>query len=502
MKDDFEHIKKRLRDYESPMQLDEVWGSMQALQQQRKGRRKRRLALLLLLLLLVSAGTYGLLQMQPSENAGVAGKMPVVTSPVSAEKAAQQSAGLSTSNGASKATTASVQPSEMPASIPHNKNTKPSKEEVIRTVNQFNTSNKQLLTNTLQQNKNNQQTNTSYTSNPLPIENTPTPSAESTRETHSNISVQEPVISENKTNEKLPEAAHVSPANIPTESTVWNIFALPVSAPAVAARPSVYALSLPNFPEKRTFETIQPVKKTPIRKTLTISSGALIAQQHFSDKMPETSGYAAIRQGKESSLPGFTTDLGIGIALSKKFTLEAGLRYDQWYDEFVHQYQQEKEYTLKNVLLGVVKYEPVGTEVKIFGDTTIVGMQTVRATFYNRYAATDVRLALSRTFWNYQRWSVDATVGASANVYRKIQGNILSPDPYTGVVAISEAKYKTTLGIGLYADVRLNYRLTSRFDLQLRPTMLYGLSDALQSDAPLSSRFRRSSVQLGLRTRF
>ena len=281
---------------------------------------------------------------------------------------------------------------------------------------------------------------------------------------------------------------------------MWWLEMLPEKTSGMIARPSQLFLSLPVM--KVALSPIRPARKTPIRKSISLSAGSVLAQQHFKSRTAEQATYAALRSRTESGLPGLSTDLGISVEVSKRNYVDLALRYDTWYDQFVYQYEQSKEYTLTNVLLGVVQYEPIGTQVRVYGDTVITGSQTVKATYYNRYTAADLRLAFGRTLWQRHRFSLDLTAGMSANVYRKIQGHIADSGLANSVMDLQHMPYKQTLGLGVYADLRLNYRLTSWLDIQLKPSAILGLSDALQGTAPSSAHFRRTSLQLGLRTRF
>ena len=275
---------------------------------------------------------------------------------------------------------------------------------------------------------------------------------------------------------------------------------LPEKVFAMAVRPTQAPLTLPVI--QIGLSPTRPARKTPVRKSLYLSCGAVLAQQQFKARTIEQTEYAFLRSVSETSLPGLSADLGIALEVSPRNYVDVALRYDMWYDQFVYQYEQAKEYNLTNVLLGVVRYEPIGTEVRVFGDTVISGTQTVKATYFNRYSAADLRLAFGHSLWKGHRFSLDLTAGMSANIYKKIQGHIADSGPATGVTDLQYTPYKQTLGLGVYADLRLNYRLTSRLDIQLKPSTIFGLSDALQSGAPTSAHFRRISLQLGLRTRF
>lgn len=501
MKEDFDHIKKRLRDYESPIHLDEAWEALQEQQQKRQGKWKRTSAVLLLLLLIGSCGTCWLLgkgngshmsmptqevvlqdnvvpvEQQNSSNSGAS----------NAHRAIRENATLTQTN---QHTTTAVGQS----SITSNFSDKPS----------FSTSNFQKQSSNSSDNT--QKTDTSN-KNMLSI-SSPAPA-------QSSISEQVPV-SGNTSSAVIPEndrtdsgarplqekagndLTWVAPA-MPAPWRMWWIEVLPEKTFSIAAWPS-QTLLLPLV--KIDLSPIRPARKTAIRKTVYLSAGALLTQQNFKSRTAEQVEYAALRSRTESGLTGLSTDLGISLEVSQRNYVDLALRYDTWYDQFVYQYEQSKEYTLTNVLLGVVQYEPIGTQVRVYGDTTITGTQTVKATYYNRYSAADLRLAFGRTLWESHRFSLDMTAGMSANIYKKIQGHIADSGLPNSVMDLQHMPYKQTLGLGAYADLRLNYRLASWLDLQLRPSAILGLSDALQASAPSSARFRRTSLQLGLRTRF
>ena len=503
MKEDFNHIKKRLRDYESPIHLDEAWEALQEQQQKRQGKWKRTATVLLLLLLIGSCGTCLLLGKRngshmplPTQEVVFQDKdVPVeqqnssISGASNAHHAIRENATLTQTN---QHTTSAVGQS----SIASNFSDKPS-----------------LSTYNFQKQSSNSSDNTQKTDtsnkNMLSI-SSPAPAQSSVYEQGPvSGSTSSAVIPENDRTDSdarpLQEKAGndltwVAPAPaMPAPWRMWWIDVLPEKTFGMTARPS-QTLLLPLV--KIDLSPIRPARKTAIRKTVYLSAGALLTQQNFKSRTTEQAEYAALRSRTESGLPGLSTDLGISLEVSQRNYVDLALRYDTWYDQFVYQYEQSKEYTLTNVLLGVVQYEPIGTQVRVYGDTVITGTQTVKATYYNRYAAADLRLAFGRTLWESHRFSLDMTAGMSANIYKKIQGHIADSGLANNVMDLQHMPYKQTLGLGAYADLRLNYRLASWLDLQLRPSAILGLSDALQSNAPSSAHFRRTSLQLGLRTRF
>ncbi len=507
MKEDFDHIKKRLRDYESPINLDEAWEAMQELQQKRQVKWKRKSSVLLLLLLIGSCGACWLLEKRAGQS---------LESPVREDVSAI--APLQTNQ--SVATTRISTSHSAGNTIENATLTRTEKHPVIYTP----------LTS-----QQSPETGNSSPIQTLTLLNQPTGSNDNTQKTNilnnSALGISLPAatpslapewshISGGTSSAVMPENGSDNSGNGPQQSKAGNdstralatspppyirqqsvwMDVLPEKVFAMAVRPSRTPLMLPVV--QIGLSTARPARKTPMRKSLYLGCGAVLAQQQFKARTIEQTEYALLRSISEATLPGLSTDLGIALEVSQRNYVDVALRYDMWYDQFEYQYEQAKEYNLTNVLLGVVQYEPIGTEVRVYGDTVISGTQTVKGTYFNRYTAADLRLAFGHSLWEGHRFSLDLTAGMSANIYKKIQGHIADSGPANGVTDLQYMPYKQTLGLGVYADLRLNYQLISWLDIQLRPSTIFGLSDALQSGAPTSAHFRRTSLQLGLRTRF
>ena len=506
MKEDFDHIKKRLRDYESPINLDEAWGAMQELQQKRRGKWKRKSSVLLLLLLIGSCGACWLLGKRAGQNLeSPAGKGVSAIAPLQTNLSVEKDKPLASHSAGNTIENATLTQTE-----------------------------KHFATSTPLISQGSPETGNSLASQTLTLLNQPTGSNDNTQKTNilnnSALGISSPAATPSRTPESPHASGNISSAVMPesdrensdngrqqskagNDSTralptpppfirqqwVW-MDVLPEKVFGMAVRPPQAQLTLPVV--QIGLSHTRPARKTPVRKSLYLSCGAVLAQQQFKARTIEQAEYAFLRSASETSLPGLSADLGIALEVSPRNYVDVALRYDMWYDQFVYQYEQAKEYNLTNVLLGVVQYEPIGTEVRVYGDTVISGTQTVKATYFNRYSAADLRLAFGHSLWEGHRFSLNLTAGMSANIYKKVQGHIADSGQANGVTDLQYTPYKQTLGLGVYADFRLNYRLTSRLDIQLKPSTIFGLSDALRSGAPTGAHFRRTSLQLGLSTRF
>lgn len=482
MKDAFDKLKDRMQQHESPINLDDAWARLQQSQNMRKKPSGRRVSLLLLLLLIGSCGSGIWWLSRSSANAPM-------------------SAAVDVKDEASNPVLPPTQQNSIkntPVADLYTDSTEPS--------TQFP--------------KDGQLTNTDHEAIPQPQKHQ--------METVSNRMM----IAQNSVDVHLLEAKGVGEApSVPgvleqsgatTSSVVSDISTIPTTtvetgmqnAAATNMTTQDIALLLSGIPSNAVSEHTattpdvssciqnlpKPAEITRVAKTRRWSvysgGGAMLQQQTIQANGSENESLAAIRRQTEQALPGFATELGLNYRLNNRLYLEGAFRYQQWYESFKYEYSQQKDYSLQQVLVKVVKYEPIGVESKSYADTVLTGTQTVKITYYNPFSSASLRLGLGVNLWSWRRFGLDVAGGLQMDIAQTASGKIAASAHDIKDLTTADGY---TSGFSLSAQVPVYYRLNRRLDIQLRPGFATALSSA---GSQLKVGFRQGSGLMALRYKF
>ncbi len=226
-------------------------------------------------------------------------------------------------------------------------------------------------------------------------------------------------------------------------------------------------------------------------------AGLYYSQQIFEAKKEADQAYAALRQSSETNLESYNVDLGVNYFLSQKSFIGLGLSYSEWYDRLNYTYEKTKTYELENVLVKFIKYRPSGYIEEIYGDTTVIGTQTIKNTRFNQYTSISANLNFGYYFSQKNKFSVGTSGGLIWNFSTQSNGTITSP--ISSEIERKNDNYKKSFGLGLNVNVHLDYQLNQKWAIQLRPGANYFISSITAKDDVLTSRFYQFGVLLGIK---
>ncbi len=237
------------------------------------------------------------------------------------------------------------------------------------------------------------------------------------------------------------------------------------------------------------------------RKLETYVLGGLYrSQQKFSATKSEAEAYQERRSNSETNLETYALELGINYYLAKRSFIGFGIHYAQWYDRLDIQYDRERVYEFENVVVKTIKRQPQGTIDEIYGDTTIVGVETVLAKYYNTYTTISGSLIFGHYFLQKNRFLLGLSGGLNYNFQAETKGKIAAG---TGEeMVINNDNYRAAFGLGVAMNIHLDYKINARLYLEVRPGANYWLSSITKDNDRLQAHLYQFGLMTGLKYRF
>lgn len=244
-------------------------------------------------------------------------------------------------------------------------------------------------------------------------------------------------------------------------------------------------------------ETINPSNHVQ----LFFNAGLAYTKQQLSAKQASADTYRELRSMYETPLETYTYDIGVNIPMGKKSFLSLAGHHEIGFDQLKFNYETPSTYHLENVLLKRITNRFTGEVENVYGDTTVIGSQTVSGTQYNRYTTTSLSASWGYQIFNWKRINVALSGGALYNIALRTKGQTIDNESTNGTLVPLRA-YKQSHGFGLIANAQLNYRLGPKLHFGIQASGSYFLSSATIESAVLNSNFYRIGAAAGLRYAF
>jgi len=207
--------------------------------------------------------------------------------------------------------------------------------------------------------------------------------------------------------------------------------------------------------------------------------------------------YLDKKDSSEQMQISYTTGFRLIKPLNDNFLLKAGFQYSQLNQKF--SYRNENEYKTTTVITA-------RTIIRSAGDTILVSDTSVLRqigysvnTVHNQFRSIDIPVTLGYQFGNDDlKFGINA--GVVFNLSSWYQGEILDTT-YASVPMnkVSNALYKTNIGMGLYTSMSLIKRINDNTHLFFEPYFRYNLSNMTNSASPYNQRFHIGGLSVGLR---
>ena len=207
--------------------------------------------------------------------------------------------------------------------------------------------------------------------------------------------------------------------------------------------------------------------------------------------------YLDKKDSSEQMQISYTAGFRLIKPLNDNFLLKAGFQYSQLNQKF--SYRNENEYKTTTVITA-------RTIIRSAGDTILVSDTSVLRqigysvnTVHNQFRSIDIPVTLGYQFGNDDlKFGINA--GVVFNLSSWYQGEILDTT-YASVPMnkVSNALYKTNIGMGLYSSMSLIKRINDNTHLFFEPYFRYNLSNMTNSASPYNQRFHIGGLSVGLR---
>ena len=207
--------------------------------------------------------------------------------------------------------------------------------------------------------------------------------------------------------------------------------------------------------------------------------------------------YLDKKDSSEQMQISYTAGFRLIKPLNDNFLLKAGFQYSQLNQKF--SYRNENEYKTTTVITA-------RTIIRSAGDTILVSDTSVLRqigysvnTVHNQFRSIDIPVTLGYQFGNDDlKFGINA--GVVFNLSSWYQGEILDTT-YASVPMnkVSNALYKTNIGMGLYTSMSLIKRINDNTHLFFEPYFRYNLSNMTNSASPYNQRFHIGGLSVGLR---
>ncbi len=207
--------------------------------------------------------------------------------------------------------------------------------------------------------------------------------------------------------------------------------------------------------------------------------------------------YLDKKDSSEQMQISYTAGFRLIKPLNDNFLLKAGFQYSQLNQKF--SYRNENEIKTTTVITA-------RTIIRSAGDTILVSDTSVLRqigysvnTVHNQFRSIDIPITLGYQFGNDDlKFGINA--GVVFNLSSWYQGEILDTT-YASVPMnkVSNALYKTNIGMGLYSSISLIKRINDNTHLFFEPYFRYNLSNMTNNVSPYNQRFHIGGLSVGLR---
>ncbi len=229
--------------------------------------------------------------------------------------------------------------------------------------------------------------------------------------------------------------------------------------------------------------------------------GMAFSPLRFSAKTREHQIFTQKRREDESTLETYLLELGINYLTSKRAFLSGGFTHTVSFDRQKLHYSTSKSYKLEDVHLRTIHNRATGEYHRVKGDTIVQGEQITSGTRYSRYTRSEISLQYGYKLLDRGQFGLAVTGGVTFNLSNRAKGKVLTsatPVTYHDLDSTQDVVYKKSFGLGLTCGIQMNYHINHKIDIGFRPTFVYYLSSLSKTEYPLDARLMRIGTSIGL----
>jgi hypothetical protein len=207
--------------------------------------------------------------------------------------------------------------------------------------------------------------------------------------------------------------------------------------------------------------------------------------------------YLDKKDSSEQMQISYTAGFRLIKPLNNNFLLKAGFQYSQLNQKF--SYRNENEIKTTTVITTRIIIRSAGDTILVRDTSVLQQIGYNIKTVHNQFRSIDIPVTLGYQFGNDDlKFGINA--GVVFNLSSWYQGEILDTT-YASVPMnkVSNALYKTNIGMGLYTSISLIKRINDNTHLFFEPYFRYNLSNMTNSVSPYNQRFHIGGLSVGLR---
>ena len=207
--------------------------------------------------------------------------------------------------------------------------------------------------------------------------------------------------------------------------------------------------------------------------------------------------YLAKKDSSEQMQVGYSAGIRIVKPLNDNWLLKTGLQYSQINQKFSH--RNENEIKTTTVITSRAIVRAPGDTVHVTDTSTLQQIGYSIKTITNHYRSIDIPLTLGYQFGN-ENLTIGINAGVIFNITSWYQGELLDTSLTSVPMSkISNAIYKSNIGMGLYSSISIMKRINDNTHLFFEPYFRYNLSNMTNAQSTYKQRFQISGLAIGLR---
>lgn len=207
--------------------------------------------------------------------------------------------------------------------------------------------------------------------------------------------------------------------------------------------------------------------------------------------------YLDKKDSSERMQVSYTAGFRLVKPLNDNLLLKAGFQYSQMNQKFT--YRNENEIKTTTVITNRTIIRAPGDTIIVSDTSTLRQVGYSVKTIHNHFRSIDIPVTLGYQFGN-EDLSLGINAGVIFNLSSWYQGEILDSS-YASVPInkVSNAIYKTNIGMGLYSSISILKKINDNTHLFFEPYFRYNLSNMTNSQSSYNQRFHVGGLAIGLR---
>ncbi len=235
-----------------------------------------------------------------------------------------------------------------------------------------------------------------------------------------------------------------------------------------------------------------------LKHEIELSFSPLYVHKQFLLKNNDAADFMKNKKGSETYLEAFDISLDYKLPVYKNINVYTGLLYGQIDTRFDFYYKETKEEQKDSVLTKIVINSIVDT-LRIYERSKIKNYYDVTERIYNYHRYLRIPIAVGY-FMNYNKLNFEVRAGIDFNIFTLDKGRTITPDGKT--VMLSDTKnnlMKKNVFGDFSLGLKMNYRLNNQMLLTIGPSYKVSAVSQMQKTAGFSLYYHSFGLKTGMK---